>query len=131
VPTDTSFPFGAYVGRVTAKEGDAILGRAAFAFEVVFGTAGEPVPEVPPAAIVAPNPASGRAALLFALTEPTEVRLALYDVLGREVAAVEARWLERGPHRLGLDVSRLPSGVYVWRLAAGDRVESERLTVAR
>jgi hypothetical protein len=131
VPTDTSFPFGAYVGRVTAKEGDAILGRATFSFAVVVGTAAEPPPEAPPAAVVVPNPASDRAALVFTLRTPGTVGLALYDVLGREVAPVQGGWLAAGPHRLGLDVSRLPAGVYVWRLAAGDRVESGRLTVAR
>jgi hypothetical protein len=54
----------------------------------------------------------------------------LYDVLGREVAAVAAQ-LPAGPQRVGLDLSALPAGVYVWRLAAGARVETGRLTVAR
>ena len=80
---------------------------------------------------VSPNPLSDRATLSFALDTPSEVRVALYDVLGREVAAVAAGTLEAGPHRLGLDLSALPTGAYVWRLTAGDRVEAGRLTVAR
>ena len=80
---------------------------------------------------VSPNPTSDRAVVAFALDAPSAVRLALYDVLGREVAAVDAGRLAEGAHRLGLDVSSLPSGVYVWRLVAGGRTEAGRLTVAR
>jgi hypothetical protein len=81
--------------------------------------------------VVAPNPASGRAAVAFTLEAPTAVRLALYDVLGRAVATLDAGHLGAGPHRITLDVSRLPAGVYVWRLVAGERTEAVRLTVTR
>src|SRR5690606_1315123 len=83
------------------------------------------------AARVGPNPASEETAIAFALDRPAAVRIALYDVLGREVGAVDAGRLTPGPHRLGLNLSGLPAGVYVWRLAAGARVETGRLTVAR
>jgi hypothetical protein len=82
-------------------------------------------------AVISPNPACDYAALWFSLEEPSEVRLALYDVLGRKGAAVEAGRLGAGPHRLGLDLSGFPAGVYVWRLTTGARVEGGRLTVAR
>jgi hypothetical protein len=59
-------------------------------------------------AVVWPNPARDHAALGFSLKEAAEVRLALYDVLGRQVAAVDARRLGAGPHRLALDLSALP-----------------------
>ena len=82
-------------------------------------------------AAVWPNPASAEAAVRFSLAAPSDVHLALYDVLGREVAAVDAGHLTAGTHRLPLDVSKLPAGVYVWRLSAGDRAEAGRLTVTR
>src|SRR5690606_19847725 len=80
---------------------------------------------------VRPNPAVGRAAVAFALEAPSEVRLALYDVLGRAVLVLDAGRLEAGPHRLDLDLSALPAGVYVWRLDAGGQMQTGRLTVAR
>ncbi len=55
----------------------------------------------------------------------------LYDVLGREVAAIEAGALGTGAHALPLDVSGLSAGVYTWRLDVSGRVESGRLTVVR
>jgi hypothetical protein len=83
------------------------------------------------AATVMPNPAADRATLALSLGVPAEVHLALHDVLGRELAAVHAGPLAAGAHRLSLDVSKLPAGVYVWRLVAGERVESGQLTVTR
>lgn len=80
--------------------------------------------------VVGPNPVSDRAAVALTLAAPSEVRLALYDVLGREVASVDAGTLASGSHQLGLNVGSLPSGVYVWRLTAGTHAETGRLTVA-
>jgi hypothetical protein len=85
----------------------------------------------PEGVAVWPNPATGRAALRFTLAAPSEVRVGLYDVLGREVAWVAAGLLPAGPHAVALDVSSLPAGVYAWRLQAGERVEGGTLTVAR
>jgi hypothetical protein len=94
-------------------------------------------PATPPSAavtgtttVLSPNPASGIAAVAFSLAEVAAARLVLYDVLGREVLSVDAGYLGAGVHRVGLDLSSLPAGVYVWRLSAGDRVETGRLTVA-
>ncbi len=157
LPVHDDAALGVYTATVTALEGSTTpLGAATFTFEVVSaaqlagaagpaGTFGEvesldaglgghasATAQAPgTAAVLSPNPASGRAAVAFALDAPAEVRLVLYDVLGREAAAVQSGHLDAGAHRLSLDVSALPAGVYVWRLAAGERVENGRLTVMR
>ena len=59
-----------------------------------------------------------------------EVRLRLYDVLGREVRSVEAR-AEAGRHEARLDVGGLTSGMYVLRLQAGGQATTRKLTVVR
>ncbi|MEM1054446.1 MAG: choice-of-anchor D domain-containing protein [Bacteroidota bacterium] len=79
---------------------------------------------------VGPNPTRGTTAFAFALPEDGEVSLALYDVQGREVATVVDGPMRAGSHTVTL-ASGLPSGVYVWQLRAGDRVETGRLTVVR
>jgi hypothetical protein len=84
-----------------------------------------------PAVAVHPNPAQGTTTLRFALAAPAEVRLAVYDALGREVAVLVDGVLAAGSHAAVLDGASLPAGVYVYRLATGDRVQSGRLTVVR
>lgn len=79
----------------------------------------------------APNPSRGRAAVSFGVAEAADVRVAVYDALGREVAVLADGPRTPGRHRVDLDGARLPAGVYVVRVAAGGRAEAVRLTVVR
>ena len=78
-----------------------------------------------------PNPFARRTEIAFSLEEAAEVSLAVYDVRGREVAVLVNGPVEAGRHAVRFDASRLPSGVYVWRLVAGERVETGRVTLVR
>jgi choice-of-anchor B domain-containing protein len=80
---------------------------------------------------VAPNPFATAATIRFALEAPTEVRLAVYDVLGREVAVLVDGPLEAGAHVAVFDGRGLPSGTYVYRLTAGRDVQTGRMALAR
>lgn len=79
---------------------------------------------------VGPNPTAGPVQLSFVLATPAEVSVALFDVLGREVAATGGVRLGAGAHVLPFERA-LPAGIYVWRLRAGPRIETGRVTVAR
>lgn len=82
----------------------------------------------------APNPARSETTveLAFPDAQPaTEARLAVFDVLGREVArrVLEARSGYRRAVRFG--VAEWPSGLYFVRLTVGQTTRTERLTVVR
>jgi hypothetical protein len=79
----------------------------------------------------APNPTGGAATVRFTLAQAGPVRVAVYDVLGREVAVLVDADRPAGPHAVRLDASRLAAGTYVVRLVAADAVVARRLTVAR
>ncbi len=78
-----------------------------------------------------PNPSSGRATLRYGLPEASSVRLAVYDLLGREVAVLADGEQAAGYHEAALDAGRLPSGLYLVRLEAGGRALTQRMTVVR
>ncbi len=84
-----------------------------------------------PALSAYPNPFRTRSSLRFTLGKASPVWLAIYDVLGREVAVLTDGVLDAGPHEVTFDGSDLPSGVYLWRLEANDWVETGRLTIVR
>jgi hypothetical protein len=75
-----------------------------------------------------PNPFGTSSDLVFGLPEAGHVLLAVHDILGREVTRLIDGSTSAGWHRVRLDGSRLPAGVYVVRLEAGGRVLSSRLT---
>ena len=78
-----------------------------------------------------PNPATARTLVPFSLREAADVRLAVYDVLGREVALVTERAYGVGDHAESFDASALAPGTYVARLTAGSDVVVRTLSVAR
>jgi hypothetical protein len=79
-----------------------------------------------------PNPVgSSGVTVPFSLERSAEVRLALYDVLGRRVAVLAEGPRAAGPHEATLATGPLPSGVYVVRLWVDGQVETRRLTVVR
>ena len=99
-------------------------------------TPSERGPEAAPFGLrAAPNPATHRAALTFDLDAAADVTAVLYDVLGREVARSESALAAGAGRRVDLDVSGLPSGVYVVRVqalsGAGVRTAAQQITVVR
>lgn len=79
---------------------------------------------------VYPNPARGAFAVRFGLPASGEARVALYDVLGREVAVLHAGPTGAGWHRVDADPA-LPAGVYLVRIVAGAGASARALTVIR
>jgi hypothetical protein len=80
---------------------------------------------------VYPNPAVGAAQVVFELEHAQHVRLAVYDLLGREVAVLRDGMAPAGTVYAGLDVSSFASGVYVVRLQGEAAAIARRLTVVR
>ena len=83
-----------------------------------------------------PNPTAGRAAIRMDLPSAAEVRVDVYDLLGRTVAVVDMGPVAAGTDRqVWLDLSGLGPGVYAYRLSAASGGSAEtatgRLTVAR
>lgn len=77
-----------------------------------------------------PNPASDLCFVRFALPRTSAVSLRVFDLSGRQVATVVNRRMEAGAHGVPFDTSRLPNGVYFYRLTAdGAEVTSKALVV--
>jgi uncharacterized delta-60 repeat protein len=103
-------------------------GRAAVAPAPAGASAGGGVPAALALHAAQPNPFTAETVLGYDLPAAGRVRLALYDVLGREVAVLVDGEREAGRHAATLDGLALPSGAYVVRLEAGGAVLTQRLT---
>jgi hypothetical protein len=78
-----------------------------------------------------PNPFSQQTSIRFTVPEATHVRLIVYDVLGREVAALVDEERGAGTHTVEFDASSLPGGTYVYRIQAGSYSEARQMMVIR
>lgn len=76
-----------------------------------------------------PNPAGDATTLRYALPEAVHVEIVVYDMLGRVIARPVDERQEAGHRALVFDSRSLASGVYVYRLRAGDFEASRQLTV--
>ena len=78
-----------------------------------------------------PNPCNPTTMIRYQLPVSGEVRLVVYDVLGREVSVLVDERKEGGFHEVKFDGSNLASGVYFYRLQAGDFAQTKRLLLLR
>ncbi len=67
-----------------------------------------------------PNPFNSATRITFRLLAYHHVKLAIYDILGREVEVIVNEDKEPGLYEVDFDASTLPSGVYFCRLKAFD-----------
>lgn len=67
-----------------------------------------------------PNPFSRVTRISFAIPQAGHVKLAVYDLIGQEVATLVNAELVAGEHSVDFDGANLPNGVYFYRLNAGD-----------
>ena len=78
-----------------------------------------------------PNPFNPATTISFELPRPEQVSLSVYDIQGRLVAELANGVLGSGRHSFAFDASRLSSGVYVYRLIAGDRHLARKMMLVK
>jgi hypothetical protein len=71
--------------------------------------------------LVFPNPAREKINLYFYLTFSDEIRIELFDLLGRKVFYDEIMPENQGYQYLSLDINELASGYYILQVYQGDR----------
>ncbi len=83
-----------------------------------------------------PNPFNPETTIRFSLPEASDVSLDVYDIGGRLVETIASGRFEAGRHQaiwLGVDSEGRPaaSGTYFYRLRAGDKVLTGKMTLIR
>ncbi|GEM_PF-855541 len=78
-----------------------------------------------------PNPFNPTTVIKYQLKEPAHVILRVYDVLGKEVAELVNERKSAGYYSVNFDGSKLPSGLYIYRLQANNYVESKKMLLTK
>jgi hypothetical protein len=78
-----------------------------------------------------PNPFNPSTTIRYNLSGRSHVTLSLYNTLGQQVASLVDAVEEPGEHSVRFDGSGLASGVYCYRLRAGEYVATKRLVLVR
>ncbi|UCE66770.1 MAG: T9SS type A sorting domain-containing protein [Candidatus Zixiibacteriota bacterium] len=78
-----------------------------------------------------PNPFNTSTIIHFEVAKMSDVSLTIYDILGREVTTVLNETKQPGTYDIKFDAPGLSSGVYFYRLQAGDMVETKRMQLLK
>jgi FtsP/CotA-like multicopper oxidase with cupredoxin domain len=100
--------------------------KAASSQRAAFATAGTPTASFALEQNY-PNPFNPSTTIRFSLPAATQVRLEVFDMLGRRVAKLVDGEKSAGAHEVSFNARRLSSGTYVYRLTAGKQTVTKRM----
>ena len=103
---------------------------SAYVFDLASVVPTEDAPENVALGAVSPNPTQGGAEVALMLAAPGEVKVAVYDALGRLVGSTRQS-VAAGRSRVAVPVGGLAPGAYVVRVETPSGAASRRVTVVR
>lgn len=78
-----------------------------------------------------PNPFNPSTTIAFSLPEVADVQLDVFNIIGQKVATLVSQQMEAGQHTVRFNASRLSSGLYFYRIQAGDFVSTQKMMLVK
>ena len=78
-----------------------------------------------------PNPFNPSTTLQYSVSKSSHVVLEVFNILGQSVAQLVNEEQMPGTYKATFDASRLSSGVYLYRLTAGDFVQTLKMVLTK
>lgn len=78
-----------------------------------------------------PNPFNPSTVISYQLAENSEVKLKVFDMLGREVATLVNERVQAGEHQVSFDASTLSSGIYIYQLKTGEFSSTRKMLLIK
>ena len=78
-----------------------------------------------------PNPFNGSTTINYFLAKAADVRINIFDILGRKIETLSEGFQSIGSHRLIWNGDSRPSGIYFYRIQAGNFVETKKMLLVK
>jgi len=78
-----------------------------------------------------PNPFNPETSIKYSIPEAGYIDLRVFNLLGQEVAALVSEYKEAGEYSVNFNAEELNSGLYIYKLIAGDRVLTRKMTLIK
>lgn len=78
-----------------------------------------------------PNPFNAKTNIVFDVPTRSEVKLSVYNMLGQKVETLVDGNLDAGRHTVNFDAGKLSSGVYFYKLTAGEKVITSKMNLIK
>jgi len=78
-----------------------------------------------------PNPFNPTTTISFSITKNSFVKLKVFDITGKEIKTLVNDYRQAGNYNVTFDAANLPSGVYYYRLSAGQNTSVKRMALLK
>ena len=78
-----------------------------------------------------PNPFNPSTRITYSIQKAGFVSLKVYDILGREVATLVNGYQQANQYSVTFNASNLASGIYLYKLKAGDYVQTRKMLLLK
>jgi hypothetical protein len=78
-----------------------------------------------------PNPFNPSTTIEFQIPERVKVNLILYDILGQEVVRLIDKEMDIGKYKILFNATNLSSGVYIYRIVAGEFISTKKMQLIK
>jgi hypothetical protein len=116
---------------ITVLGGPKVGAKGGSADPVALLEGADLVPEAFSLAQNHPNPFNPSTTIAYTLPTESYVTLQVYDMQGRVVATLADGFKEAGTYQAPWDATLMASGVYLYRLVAGDVIQSRLMHLVK
>jgi hypothetical protein len=78
-----------------------------------------------------PNPFNPNTLIKYSLPKISNVKLAVYDILGREIVTLIDEQQQPGKYEVKWDATYFSSGIYFYQLKAGDFIDTKKMVLIK
>ena len=78
-----------------------------------------------------PNPFNPITTIKYGIKEKSNVKIKIFNVIGKEVAIVLNEVMQPGYHQVDFNAANLTSGIYFYRIQAGSFIETKKMMLLK
>jgi hypothetical protein len=78
-----------------------------------------------------PNPFNPSTTITFSIPKKAIVRIAVYNVLGKEISVIINKYIDRGNYNVTFDGKNLSSGIYYYKLETGSYTDVKKMVLIK
>jgi len=78
-----------------------------------------------------PNPFNPTTTINYSLSHTSDVKIEIFNILGSKVATLDNTKKSAGTHTINFNASNLPSGVYLYRIQAGEYIDVKKMVLMK
>jgi glycosidase len=78
-----------------------------------------------------PNPFNPATVIDYSISQPSEVKIVVYDILGREIKTLVNEFKQTGNYKISFDAANISSGIYFYKLMTDKFVATKKMVLVK